>query len=98
MLSSLKIKNYALIEELDLNLKKGFNVLTGETGAGKSIIIGALSMVLGERVGKEVVRTGKDKAYVDATFDISNNIRLKNILKKHKKKPHFREAFYTKCH
>ena len=62
MLNSLKIKNYALIDELDLNFKDGFNVLTGETGAGKSIIVGALSMVLGERVGGGVVRTGKEKA------------------------------------
>lgn len=81
MLTSLKIKNYALIDDLDLDLQKGFNVLTGETGAGKSIIIGALSMVLGERVGGEVVRTGKEKAYVDATFDISKNSKAKSMLK-----------------
>ncbi|MFC1767026.1 DNA repair protein RecN [Candidatus Margulisiibacteriota bacterium] len=81
MLNSLKIKNYALIDELDLDFKDGFNVLTGETGAGKSIIVGALSMVLGERVGGGVVRTGKEKAYVDASFDITNNSKLKKALK-----------------
>jgi len=82
MLTSLNIKNYALIDDLSLDFGDGFNVMTGETGAGKSIIVGALSMVLGERLADNIIRTGKEKAYVDATFNISSSSKLKDILER----------------
>ena len=69
MLLDLKVKNFALIEKLEINFKKGLNVLTGETGAGKSIIIGALEMLLGGRASREVIRNGKEKAYIEAVYE-----------------------------
>lgn len=68
MLSALYIENLAIIEQVELLLDAGFNVLTGETGAGKSIIIDALGAVLGERTSRELVRTGCNEANVSATF------------------------------
>lgn len=68
MLSELKIQNIAVIESADISFEKGFNVLSGETGAGKSIIIDALSAVLGERTSRELIRTGADRANVSALF------------------------------
>ncbi len=69
MLSHLNIENIAIIERADLQFERGFNVLTGETGAGKSIVIDALSAVLGERTSRELVRTGADKGVVTAVFE-----------------------------
>ena len=69
MLKLLHIENIAIIEQCDIEFKDGFNVLTGETGAGKSIIIDSISAVLGERTTRELVRTGADKALVSAVFD-----------------------------
>ena len=60
MLTELRIKNFAIIESLTLPLARGFNVLSGETGAGKSIIVGALGLLLGERASADVIRTGAD--------------------------------------
>jgi DNA repair protein RecN (Recombination protein N) len=60
-LRSLRIRHLALVESLDWSLKPGFNVVTGETGAGKSIILGALTLVLGERADKSLIRTGADQ-------------------------------------
>ncbi len=71
MLSELRIRNYAVIEELSLQLEPGLVVLTGETGAGKSIIVGALSLVLGERATTDVIRAGEQRAVVEAAFEIS---------------------------
>ncbi len=68
MLSELNIQNIAVIESADLSFENGFNVLSGETGAGKSIIIDALSAVLGERTSRELIRTGADHAGVSAVF------------------------------
>ncbi|HEX3027654.1 MAG TPA: AAA family ATPase [Clostridia bacterium] len=68
MLSQLHIENVAVIENADLNLKRGLNVLTGETGAGKSILIDSINLALGERVTKDIVRTGSRKALVGALF------------------------------
>ena len=73
MLTELHIQNFALIDDLRLEVGPGFNVLTGETGAGKSIIVDAMSVALGERTGSEMVRTGADKALVEAVFDVSAN-------------------------
>ena len=69
MLTLLHIENIAVIESADISFDRGFNVLTGETGAGKSIIIDAISAILGERAYREVVRTGADRAFVSAVFD-----------------------------
>ena len=71
MLSSLKIENFALIDQLDLELKPGLNVLTGETGAGKSIILDAIDAVLGGKASGRWVRTGTDKAWIEAAFVIN---------------------------
>jgi DNA repair protein RecN (Recombination protein N) len=69
MLVDLRIKNYALIEELEINFKEGLNVMTGETGAGKSIIIGALEILLGDRAFTELIRKGEETAYIEAVFE-----------------------------
>lgn len=82
MLKTLYIKNYAIIEELDVDFERGLNIITGETGAGKSIIIDALSLILGERADTEAVRKGAEKAIVEGTFDISGNQKLKPLLKR----------------
>ena len=71
MLSRLIVNNIALIDRLDIELSPGFNVLTGETGAGKSIIIDSVNLVLGERGSRELISTGCRKARVEAFFDIS---------------------------
>jgi DNA repair protein RecN (Recombination protein N) len=71
MLTSLSIKNYALIEEISLTLDGGLTVITGETGAGKSILIGALGLLLGDRASTDAVRTGADKAVVEGVFDVA---------------------------
>lgn len=68
MLRSLSIRNYALIEEIDIEFERGLNILTGETGAGKSILIDAMSLLLGERASTEIVRKGSEKAVVEGTF------------------------------
>ena len=74
MLVSLRIKNLALVEDLALEFKPGFNAVTGETGAGKSILIGALSLVLGERAAKGLIRSGADQCTVEAAFDLGGLI------------------------
>ncbi len=71
MLVELHIRDYAVVEDLGLSPGPGLNVLTGETGAGKSIIVGALSLLLGERASSAVVRAGADRATVEGVFDIS---------------------------
>ena len=78
MLKSLYIKNYVLIDELDIRFEDGFSVISGETGAGKSIILGALSLVLGERADSKSMLTGSDKCVIEAVFDISA-YRLKSF-------------------
>lgn len=71
MLTSLLIRNYVLIDHLDIRFDKGLTVITGETGAGKSIILGALSLVLGQRADGKSIRNGAEKCVIEATFDIS---------------------------
>ena len=70
MITNLKIQNYALIDNLDITLEKGFSVITGETGAGKSIILGALSMILGQRADAKYVKTGEKKCVIEAHINI----------------------------
>lgn len=72
MLIQLDIQNVALIDRINIELGKGLNLLTGETGAGKSIIIDSINAVLGERISKDLIRTGKDRALVEAVFQIDN--------------------------
>ncbi len=79
MLKELRIKNYAIIDGLNIDFKAGLNILTGETGAGKSIIIESLGLILGERASDESIRSGEDSATVEAVYDIS---RVKNIKEK----------------
>jgi DNA repair protein RecN (Recombination protein N) len=76
MLNELSIKNFAIIDELHLSFDEGLNVITGETGAGKSIIIGAVSLLLGDRATTEMIRTQADTATVEASFDIAANKKL----------------------
>jgi len=71
MLTALRIKNLALVADLTLELQPGFNAITGETGAGKSILIGALNLVLGERADRTLIRAGADGCTVEATFDVA---------------------------
>lgn len=78
MLTTLRIKNLALVADLTLDLQPGYNVITGETGAGKSIIIGALNLVLGERADRTLIRSGAESCSVEAVFDVA---RLKSPLK-----------------
>lgn len=69
MLSQLYIKNIAVIKEADINFAQGFNVFTGETGAGKTILINAINAVLGERTSRDIIRTGENSASITAVFD-----------------------------
>ncbi|HET6569671.1 MAG TPA: DNA repair protein RecN [Rhodothermales bacterium] len=87
MLRSLYIRDYALIEELDVEFDSGLNIITGETGAGKSILIGALKMILGERASTEVVRTGARKAVIEGTFDVADNPAIRTLLEANEVEP-----------
>jgi DNA repair protein RecN (Recombination protein N) len=71
MLTELRIRNFAIIESVTLPLAEGFNVLSGETGAGKSIIVGALGLLLGERASADLIRSGAEKATVEGVFDVA---------------------------
>lgn len=79
MLLQLDIQNIALIDKLSLEIAPGLNVLTGETGAGKSILIDSINAVLGERVSKDIIRNGKDRAVIEAVFGYDNMV-MDNIL------------------
>ena len=72
MLTQLAVKNLAIVTQLELNFANGMHVLTGETGAGKSIIIDALSIALGERASPEQIRAGHNQAEVTACFNLKN--------------------------
>ncbi|HUQ18783.1 MAG TPA: DNA repair protein RecN [Gemmatimonadaceae bacterium] len=80
MLTELRIKNFAIIESLTLPLSTGFNVLSGETGAGKSIIVGALGFLLGERGSADLIRTGAEKATVEGVFDTSDSDAVTRLI------------------
>lgn len=73
MLQELDIRDYALIDKLNIGFSSGLNILTGETGAGKSIIIGAMGLMLGERVSADVIRTGAKRSLVRGTFEIPDS-------------------------
>ena len=76
MLSHLSVKNYALIEELEIDFLKGFTVVTGETGSGKSIMLGALGLILGERVDLKALRDPNVKCVIEGTFELSKDLFL----------------------
>lgn len=87
MLTILRIKNLALVADLTLELQPGYNVITGETGAGKSIIIGALNLVLGERADRTLIRTGADSCSVEAVFAVSRLKPLAGLLEENGLEP-----------
>lgn len=72
LLTSLSIKNYALIEDINIGLQPGFTIITGETGAGKSIMLGALGLLLGDRADFSSIRDTEKKCVIEGTFGISN--------------------------
>src|SRR5580765_8132022 len=80
ILSLLRIRNLALVEDLEWQLGPGFTAITGETGAGKSIIIGALQLLLGERTDKSLIRTGAESCTVEAVLDGIQPDQLKTLL------------------
>ena len=80
MLLELNIRNIALIEKLRVEFGPGLNVLTGETGAGKSIVVDSVNLALGERADRELIRTGAEKASVQAVFEVGDNPRVLRLL------------------
>ena len=80
MLLSLNISNFAVFENVSVNFDSGFNVFTGETGSGKSVLINAIELILGERASKELIRNGKNSALLEGIFDISGNGNLYRLL------------------
>jgi len=90
MLLELRIKNFAIIDELNLSFSKGFNILTGETGAGKSIILNAVHLLLGDKATEEWIRSSEEEASVEALFEISGNLEIKGKIKE--KAPHLQGA------
>ncbi|MCI0469234.1 MAG: DNA repair protein RecN [Nitrospirae bacterium] len=79
MLRELRIRNLTIIDELSVNFSTGLNVLTGETGAGKSIIVGALGLIFGERASQDMIKTGRKDAHVEAYFDDVNHPSLNEL-------------------
>jgi len=88
MLLELRIRNFAIIDELDLTLSKGLNVLTGETGAGKSIILSAVQLLLGDKASEDWVRSEEEEAVVEALFDLSGNREVIEKVKEKASKSH----------
>ena len=80
MLLEMSIKNFAIIEEISLTFDNGMTVLTGETGAGKSIIIDAMNLMLGARASLDVIRHGATKAEIEGLFSVGKNAALMTIL------------------
>ena len=83
MLKTLNIKNYALIDSAEIEFDSGLNIITGETGAGKTILIDALNLVLGDRASTEIIRKGAEKAVVEAVFGIIANKKVRAFLDQH---------------
>lgn len=73
MVTTLHIKNVGIIDDINIELNEGFNVLTGETGAGKTLIIGSLAILAGGRFSKEMIRNGEDFSFIEANFYCPNN-------------------------
>ena len=75
MLRSLYIRDFVIVDELDIDLESGFTVLTGETGAGKSILLDALSLAMGERADPSQIREGKNRAEISAIFSLNDPLK-----------------------
>ena len=88
MLRSLSIRDYALIDELEVDFDSGLNIITGETGAGKSILLGAMRLLLGDRADTDAIRGGAKKAVIEGVFDNADEGRLPQILEHHEIEPH----------
>ena len=71
MLKELHIRNFALIDSLDIDFESGFSVITGETGAGKSIVLGAIGLLMGQRADTKAIKTGAQKCSIEAHFNLS---------------------------
>ena len=84
MLESLSIRHIALIEEITIRFHRGLQVLTGETGAGKSIVVDAVNLILGGRADRELIRTGCERASVEAIFDETDNLLVREFLEREK--------------
>jgi len=80
VLLGLTLKNFTIIEDLSIGLSPGLNIITGETGAGKSVIVDAINIILGDKASPENIKTGKEEAHIEALFDISNDITIKERL------------------
>ena len=80
MIKTLSIKDFIIIDELNLEFDKGFNVITGETGAGKSIMINAIDLAFGARASKELIKTGKNRAVIELVLELENTF-LRNFMK-----------------
>jgi len=83
VLKKLHIQNYAIIDEIDIQFSNQLNIITGETGAGKSILIGALSLILGERADSNVLLKNDKKCFIEGTFLVNDKVAVKNFLEKH---------------
>ena len=79
MLTKLEIQNYILIDQLNIDLSEQFSVITGETGAGKSIIMGALGLILGDRADSTVCREASKKCFIEGIFKTTNNAQLQTL-------------------
>ena len=83
MLKELSIQNFAIIDDLKINFSQGLTILSGETGAGKSIILNAVNLLLGSRASAELVRTGAETAELEALFEISLTSNVATIISAH---------------
>ncbi|MEL6770798.1 MAG: DNA repair protein RecN [Bacteroidota bacterium] len=83
MLRTLRVRDYAIIDRLEVEFDSGLNIITGETGAGKSILLGALKLILGERASLEAIRTGAKKAIIEGVFDDAGSARMTALLDQH---------------
>ncbi|MBF0633619.1 MAG: AAA family ATPase, partial [Nitrospinae bacterium] len=81
MLKELSVRDFAIVEEASLSFTPGFNALTGETGAGKSILVGALEVALGGRASEEMIRSGADQAVVEAVFGLDKTPSISDWLR-----------------
>ena len=96
MLLNLQVKNLALIEKAEVSFSEGLNILTGETGAGKSIIIGSVNMALGGKTSRDMIRQGADYAYVELVFSVDDPVKRKRLEELDLDLPEERSSFLRK--